>query len=184
MRELVIEEIPGHAAAHRLEPVDEHARIEAVQRYDILDSPADGAFDRITRLAARVLNTPIAIVSIVDTDRIWFKSHHGTDIEQIDRDSGLCASAILNYSPWIIEDARIDPHTLANPLVAGEFGLQFYAGVPLTTRDGHNLGTLCVLDFAPRTLAEDDVATLEDLAAMVMAELELRLDARRAVTSA
>ncbi|MGI8942864.1 MAG: GAF domain-containing protein, partial [Qipengyuania sp.] len=122
----------------------EDQRMAAVRRYDILDSPPDGAFDRITALAARRLNVPIAIISIVDEDRIWFKSHHGLPVEQIDREPGLCASAIMKDAPYLIEDARKDPRSLANPLVAGEFGLRFYAAVPLTTGDGHNLGTLCV----------------------------------------
>ena len=165
-------------------PANEAARLEAVRRYDILDTPPDGAFDRITALAARLFDVPIAIVSIVDEDRIWFKSHHGLDIEQIDREPGLCASAILHREPWIVSDARRDPRALTNPLVAGEFGLQFYAGVPLRTSDGHNLGTLCVLDFEPRTLDATETATLQDLATLVMSELEFRLAGRRAIAEA
>jgi len=165
-------------------PADEPARLAAIRRYDILDTPPDGAFDRITALAARVLNAPIAIVSIVDHDRIWFKSHHGVEVEQIGRDPGLCASAILQDGPWIINDAPRDPRALANPLVAGDFGLKFYAGVPLRTRDGHNLGTLCILDFEPRELSADATATLEDLAKMVVDELELRLASRLAIAEA
>ena len=154
-------------------------RIDAVRRYDILDSPPDQAFDRITALAARACDAPIAIVSIVDEDRIWFKSHHGLDIDQIDREEGLCASAILHEGAWIIENAKTDPRALANPLVAGEFGLRFYLGVPLRTADGFNLGTLCVLDFEPREATDRQVADLTDLAAIVMDELELRLAALR-----
>ncbi|HWH36956.1 MAG TPA: ATP-binding protein [Candidatus Limnocylindrales bacterium] len=165
-------------------PADEPARLAAIRRYDILDTPPDGAFDRITALAARVLNAPIAIVSIVDHDRIWFKSHHGVEVEQIGRDPGLCASAILQDGPWIINDAPRDPRALANPLVAGDFGLKFYAGVPLRTSDGHNLGTLCILDFEPRELSADATATLEDLAEMVVDELELRLASRLAIAEA
>ncbi|MGI8761336.1 MAG: PP2C family protein-serine/threonine phosphatase [Jatrophihabitantaceae bacterium] len=160
---------------------DEQARLSAVRRYDVLDTPPDGAFERITALAARLLDVPISIVSIVDADRIWFKSHHGMDAEQIPRLPGLCASAILGGQPWVVTDAAVDPRTLANPLVAGEFGLRFYAGVPLTTHDGHNLGTLCVIDHEPRPISEPDLATLRDLAALVMDELELRLSARRVV---
>jgi hypothetical protein len=125
---------------------------------------------------------PISIVSIVDTDRIWFKSRHGLpDVSEIGRDPGLCASAILGSDPWVVTDAPADPRTLANPLVAGEFGLRFYAGVPLTTHDGYNLGTLCVIDREPRTLRPDEAATLGDLAVLVVRELELRLEARREV---
>nr|WP_251045436.1 GAF domain-containing protein [Arthrobacter sp. ISL-5] len=152
--------------------------MEAVRRYAILDTPADGAFDRITSLAARLFSVPIAIVSIVDHDRIWFKSHHGVPVEEIGRDAGLCASAILQDDVWVIENAPEDPRTLANPLVAGEFGLKFYAGAPLKSRDGYNLGTLCILDHEPRVLDASESATLRDLAAVVMNVLELRLDSR------
>ncbi len=162
-------------------PPDERERLAAVHRYDVLDTPRDGAFDRITALAARHFDVPISIVSVVDSDRIWFKSHHGLDVTQIDRDPGLCASAILHGDPWIVEDAAADPRTLANPLVAGEFGLRFYAGAPLTTRDGYNLGTLCLLDLEPRQLTDEETETLRDMAAIVMDELELRLASRRIV---
>ena len=157
----------------------ESARMTAVRRYHLFDTPPDGAFDRITAMAARVFSVPMALVSIVDTDRIWFKSHHGLDRDQIDRDPGLCASAILDNVPWVVHDARVDPRTMANPLVAGDLGLQFYAGVPLQTEDGYNLGTICVMDYEPRTTTDDDIATLQDLAALVMSELELRLQSRR-----
>ena len=129
-------------------------------------------------MAARLLGTPIAIVSIVDEDRIWFKSKYGLDVSQIDRAPGLCASAILQDEPWIVNDARNDPRTLANPLVASSFGLQFYAGAPLRTHDGFNLGTLCVIDRAPREVDEEEKQILIDLAAIVIDELALRLAAR------
>lgn len=165
-------------------PPNEAERMAAVRRYDILDSPPDGAFDRITALAARRFGVPIAIVSIVDEDRIWFKSHHGLPVQQIDREPGLCASAILGDTPYLIEDARSDPRSLANPLVAGDFGLRFYAAVPLTTSDGHNLGTLCVIDKEPRAIAQEQIEDLKDLASVVMDQLELGLAARRAVGKA
>ncbi len=161
--------------------VREQQRMAAVRRYDILDTPPDGAFDRIAALAARLLDVPIAIVSVVDTDRIWFKSHHGLEVSEIGRDPGLCASAILGSEPWLVTDAKTDPRTLSNPLVAGDFGLRFYAGAPLTTHDGHNLGTLCAIDRAPRLITEHETAILTDLAALVMDELELRLSARTAI---
>ena len=160
---------------------DEDARIAAVRRYEILDSPPDGAFDRVTELAARLFKVPISIVSIVDEDRIWFKSRHGIDVEQVGRDPGLCASAILQDGSLVVADALVDPSVLANPLVAGEFGLRFYAGAPLRTWDGHSLGTVCVIDKEPREFSEGDVATLEQLAAIVVHELELRLVTRKAV---
>lgn len=169
------------AAAHVI-PDNEGARIEAVRRFAILDTPPDGVFDRLAAIAARTFDVPIAIVSVVDTDRIWFKAHHGLpDVTQIDREPGLCASAILGHEPWVITDAPSDPRTMANPLVAGDFGLRFYAGVPLTTSDGFNLGTICVLDTNPREVTEREMATLTDLADIVVDELELRLSARATV---
>lgn len=165
-------------------PDDERERMAAVHRYAVLDTPPDGAFDRITALAARVFDVPIAIVSVVDHDRIWFKSHHGLDVAQIDRAPGLCASAILHHDPWIISDALRDPRALTNPLVAGELGLRFYAGVPLTVAGGQNLGTLCILDFEPRVMTDKETSTLADLAEMVVGELELRLASRRALEAA
>jgi two-component sensor histidine kinase len=165
-------------------PVNEAHRMLAVRRYDILDTPPDGAFDRITALAARRFNVPIAIISVVDTDRIWFKSHHGLPVEQIDREPGLCASAILTPNPHILEDASTDVRSLANPLVAGDFGLRFYAGVPLTTSDGFNLGTLCVIDKQARPIDQGQIDDLTDLASIVMDQLELRLSARNAVAKA
>jgi len=163
-------------------PADEAERLAAVRRFEILDTPPDGAFDRITALAARLFRVPIAIVSVVDTDRIWFKSRYGLDgVQEIERAPGLCASAILGSEPWVVSDAAVDPRTLANPLVAGEFGLRFYAGVPLTTAEGHNLGTLCVIDREPREVADDELDVLRDLAGLVVEQLELRLRAHEVV---
>lgn len=172
------------SVVHETLPPNEPDRLAAVQRYDILDTPPDGAFDRITAIAARRFNVPISIVSIVDEDRIWFKSHHGLEVEEVGRAPGLCASAILGNEPWIVTDAKRDPRTLANPLLAGSFGLRFYAGVPLTTHDGYNLGTLCVIAREPRPVRDDEIEDLRDLASVVMDQLELRLAARRAVAQA
>ena len=157
----------------------------AVKRYEILDTPADGSFDRVTAIAARRFGVPISIISIVDHDRIWFKSHHGLEgVKQIDREPGLCASAILRPDPHILPDATKDIRSLANPLVAGDFGLRFYAGVPLQTSDGFNLGTLCVIDKEPRPITEDQIEDLKDLASLVMDQLEFRLSALRALAKA
>jgi GAF domain-containing protein len=162
-----------------LATIDEDLRLSAVNRYEILDTPPDGAFDRITQLAARIFDVPIATITLVDRERIWFKSKHGIDAEEIGRDPGLCASAVLHYEPWVVTDASIDPRTLDNPLVRGELGLRFYAGVPLTTADRYNLGTLNIIDTAPRELTDDELDTLKQLADIVVDELELRLSALR-----
>jgi two-component sensor histidine kinase len=162
-------------------PANEALRMAAVRRYEILDTPSDGSFDKVTAIAARRFGVPISIISIVDHDRIWFKSHHGVDVQQIDREPGLCASAILSDDAHLLEDASKDVRSLANPLVAGAFGLRFYAGVPLRTSDGFNLGTLCVIDRDPRPISQSQIDDLKDLASLVVDQLEFRLSARQAL---
>lgn len=160
-------------------PHNECERINALLRYQILDTPPEGAFDRITALMSQLLDVPIAIASLVDTDRVWFKSHHGVDVCEITRAPGLCSSAILSNSPYILSDARLDPRSLTHPLVTGEFGLQFYAAVPLKTHDNYNLGALCCIDFRPRALTQKQIDIMESLAQVIMDQMELRLAARR-----
>ncbi len=160
----------------------EAARITAVRRYDILDTPPDGAFGRVAAMAGRLFDVPVATVTIVDSDRIWFKAAHGLDgVKEIGRDPGLCGSAILRDDALVIPDTLSDPVAAGNPLVAGEMGVRFYAAASITTPDGHRLGTVNVLDTKPRSITEDDIATLSDLAAIVMDEMELRLSALRAL---
>src|SRR5688500_15793951 len=118
--------MPAAIAHPAGETETEVARVEALRRYQILDTPPDGSFDHIVAIAAKLFDVPIAIVSLVDHDRIWFKARHGIGVQQIDRDPGLCASAILQSDPYILTDASCDPRSLANPLVAGDFGLRFY----------------------------------------------------------
>jgi len=149
-----------------------------VRRHDVLDPPPDRAFDAITAIAARLLDVPVAVLSVVDEDRIWCKSRHGIDLHDVGRDPGL-ATAILQQAPWVVTDAQKDAGVLADPRATGELGFRFYAGVPLTMADGRNLGALCVMDEQPRRITEAEVATLVDLAAVVVDELELRVSARR-----
>jgi GAF domain-containing protein len=163
-------------------PLNETERIRALQRYEILDTPRDGNFDKLTRMAAKIFNVPIAIISLVDTDRIWFKSQFGVDgVEQINRDPGLCASAILSDEIYLIEDAKNDPRCLTNPLVHGDFGLKFYAASPLTTKDGYNLGTFCILDKRQRYINSEQSMILKELSGIVMDEMEIRLAAREII---
>src|SRR5665213_1690513 len=161
---------------------EEEDRIKALKKYQILDTPPDGSFDRITELAAKLLNVPIAIVTLVDTDRIWFKSRYGITLNQIGRDDGLCSSAILSDDIYVVEDAVKDLRTLANPLVAGEFGLQFYAAVPIKVKGNYNLGTLCVIDKNPRGISDSEILILKNLADILIDQIELRLEARKAVS--
>ncbi len=160
-------------------PQNESERMEALRRYEILDTPPDGAFDHITEVAAGFFQVPIAMVSLVDHDRIWFKSHHGVDVCETGRDPGLCASAILSREVYQILDATVDAHAFTNPLVVGELGLRFYAAAPLRTHDGFNLGTLCIIDKVPRELSQSQKEMLTKLAALVIDLMELRLSTRQ-----
>ncbi|SDG84504.1 GAF domain-containing protein [Lentzea fradiae] len=157
-------------------------RLSAVRRYHILDAPADGSFDNVARVAAGVFGTPIATVTIVDVDRVWFAACHGlSGVSQIGTDPGLCASAVLQDEAYVVNDAAIDPRTLDHPLVRGELGLRFYAAAPIITGDGHRLGTVNVIDREPRDITDSQMATLTALAGIVADQLELRLAAIQAV---
>jgi GAF domain-containing protein len=160
---------------------NEIERLEALHKIDILDSPPDGSFNKMTALAAKIFNVPIVIISLVDADRIWFKSHFGIDVNQIGKDPGLCASAILSDDVYLVEDAKNDPRCLANPLVAGDFGLQFYAAAPLQTKEGYNLGTFCILDKRQRYINSDQQEMLKQMASIVIDEMELRMEARTVI---
>ena len=138
----------------------ERLRLEAVRRHNILDTPPDGTYDALAELAMRMLDCAAGVVSIVDSNRIWLKSHPGLDVDELERDDGLCASAVLQDGPWIVENAAVDPRTLTNPLVAGELGLRFYAGIPLRTAEGFNLGMLAVVDTKPRSLTDQELYNL------------------------
>ena len=159
-------------------PLDENERLAAVRRYNILDTPPDGAFDRVAAIAARVFDVPYATVTIVDEDRIWFKAAHGLDGGEIGRESGLCASAVCQDEPWVIEDALTDPLALNNSLVRGELQLRFYAAAPIITPEGYRLGTVNVIDRDPRRASIPELETLADLAAIVSDALETRLAAQ------
>jgi GAF domain-containing protein len=161
-----------------MENLVEHKRIENLLKYEILDTPADGAFDEITMLATKIFEVPIAIISLVDHDRIWFKSACGLDAEEIPRSPGLCSSAILSDDIYIVEDARKDPRTMSNPLVAGAMGLQFYAAAPLTTMEGYKLGTFCIIDKHPRKLSGKEASMLMQLSRIVMDQFETKLKTR------
>lgn len=160
---------------------DEAARLQAVRRYAILETPPDGAFDRVCALAARFFKVPVATVTIVDENRIWFKAHEGLEVSEVPREPGLCASAILQDDAYVVTDGLSDQRTAANALVAGAPGVRFYAAAPIVTSDGHRLGTVNVIDMQPREVTDGEIATLHDLAAIVMDELELRLAASREV---
>jgi diguanylate cyclase (GGDEF)-like protein/PAS domain S-box-containing protein len=162
-------------------PPDEAERLADLRALEVLDSDKEPAFERITALAATLFDVPIAVVSLVDEARQWFKSKRGLDVAETTRDVSFCGHAILDSGPFVIGDALEDPRFVDNPLVTGSPHVRFYAGAPLTTPRGHRIGTLCLLDRRPRSLTDLQRQVLEDLAGMVMSELELRA-ARRSKT--
>lgn len=160
-------------------PPDEAKRLESLRRYDVLDTPPEQAFDDLTLLAAHICATPIALVSLIDEKRQWFKSRIGIPATETARDLAFCAHAILNADEVLeVRDARADPRFAENALVASDPHIRFYAGAPLIGRDGHALGSICVMDRAPRTLTAEEIAALRALSRRVVAQLELRRNAR------
>ena len=154
-------------------PVDENGRIAELCSLHILDTPTEERFDRITCTVQLVFNVPIALISLVDSSRQWFKSHRGLDLRETPRSISLCGHAILSDDAFIVPDATLDARFADNPLVLGEPFIRFYAGIPLHSASGARLGTLCMIDRVPRSFSDEDVATLRDLAKW--AELELNL---------
>jgi diguanylate cyclase (GGDEF)-like protein len=152
-------------------PPDEAERLKALRRLNILDTPAEERFDRITRLARRVLGVPMALVSLVDEDRQWFKSAQGVDAEETAREISFCGHGINAEGEFVVPDSHADPRFADNPMVTGEPGIRFYGGVPLRAEEGLKVGMFCVMDRKPRHLSTDDIQTLHDLAALVEDEL-------------
>lgn len=147
-------------------------RLDSLDSYGVLDTGRDPAFDALTALAARICSAPVALVSLVDADRQWFKSSHGTALTQTPRQVSFCSDAVAAEAALVVPDAEADPRYRDNPLVTGEVGVRAYAGVPLVGRDGLPLGTLCVLDRRPRPFAAEQLAALRELATQVVALLE------------
>ncbi|MET4082557.1 PAS domain S-box-containing protein [Pedobacter sp. UYP30] len=153
----------------------EHRRLEALKTYHILDTAEEKDFDDLTKLASQICGTTIALISFVDKDRQWFKSHKGLGVSQTPRSQSFCAHAINSPDEiMVVHDAKADLRFQDNPLVTGDPNISFYAGVPLTNEDGFKLGTLCVIDPEKRTLTEEQVSSLKIIAGQVMDTLELR----------
>ena len=156
-------------------PRDENARLDELRSFAILDTAAEQAYDDITQIASSICDTPIALISLVDDERQWFKSRVGLEATETSRDLAFCAHAILDSDNlMVVPDASSDIRFAGNPLVTGDPNIRFYAGAPLVTNSGHALGTLCVIDREPRELTAEQRATLDALARQVMAQLNLR----------
>jgi len=154
--------------------IQDAARVAALRSLQLLDTLPDEAFDRLTRLASRMLPAPIALVNLVDSERQFFKSAVGMgDLRELPIGTGVCSYAVASREPLVIADARLDPRFSTNPIVT-DYGLVAYIGIPLITADEHALGTLCVVDPEPRAWREEDLETMRDLAAIVVTEMDLR----------
>ncbi len=162
-------------------PDDEFERIKTLESYHILDSLDEASFDRITALTAHIFNVPVALITMIDRDRQWMKSCYGTDLRETDRQTAFCAHTILSPEVMVVPDAARDPRFANNPLVTGAPHLRFYAGAPLIAAEGHRLGSLCVVDFAPQDFTAREQGILAELAGVVMDQLQLRLSCLKLV---
>jgi two-component system cell cycle sensor histidine kinase/response regulator CckA len=157
---------------------NEARRLKVLWQYDVLDTVPEEVFDDLTELAARICEAPIALISLIDEDRQWFKAKVGVSVNETSRDISFCAHAIKQTELFIIPDATQDLRFANNPLVTSDPKIRFYAGAPLITPDGYALGTLCVIDKVPRELRSEQQQALRVLARHVMMQLELRRHAK------
>jgi PAS fold/GAF domain len=155
-------------------PKDEKERLETLRNYKILDTPPEQVFDDLTALASYICKTPIALISLVDESRQWFKSKVGIDAQDAPRDLAFCAHAILQEKVFIVPDSFQDDRFHDNPFVTGPAQVRFYAGAPLITPNGKKIGTICVIDHIPRQLSSQETGALEALARQVVSQIELR----------
>ena len=155
-------------------PANEDGRIVALDKYAILDTEPEQSFDDLTLLASYICKTPIALISLVDEDRQWFKSRVGIAASETSRDIAFCATAIMQSDVFVVPDALADERFRENPLVVSDPYIRFYAGAPLINEDGYALGTICVVDRTPRDLAPDQKEALKALSRLVLAHLEFR----------
>jgi hypothetical protein len=157
---------------------NEQKRLKVLWQYEVLDTVPEEVFDDLTELAARICEAPIALISLVDENRQWFKSKVGIDVSETAREISFCAYAITQPDLFIVPDATLDKRFAKNPFVKSEPKIRFYAGAPLVTPDGYALGTLCVIDKVPRELRPEQQQALRILAHHVVSQLELRRRSR------
>jgi len=154
-------------------PENDAGRLNTLRGYQILDTHPEDRFDDLTRLAASICRTPVALISLVDEDRQWFKSKFGLEMCQTPRSEAFCANTIMSPELFMVSDASRDPRFSTNPLVLGPPHIRFYAGAPLTAPNGHHLGALCVIDHVPRRLNQEQLESLRILSRQVMAQVVL-----------
>jgi len=152
-------------------PANERQRLQTLRDLKLLDTPPEERFDRVTRLAKQVFGTEIALVSLVDADRQWFKSRQGLEAEETPRDISFCGHAILDDKIMVVNDATDDQRFCDNPLVCGDPNIRFYAGYPLSAPDGNRIGTLCIIDHEPQDISNEQLQLLRELGRMVEEEL-------------
>ena len=155
-------------------PPDEEARLAAVYRLGLLDTDAEERFDRHARIAAAAFDAPIALVTLIDRERQWYKAHYGFDFSETSRDMGFCSHAILQSEPLVVNDALRDDRFAENPVVIGDPHVRFYAGIPLHAADGACVGAFCIVDHKPRSLSTAQLGMLKDIARLIEEELEPR----------
>jgi GAF domain-containing protein len=155
-------------------PLNETARLAALERYAILDTDPEDSFDDLTRLASFICKTPVALISLIDESRQWFKSRVGIDVSETPREAAFCSTAILQTELFVIPDALEDERFRDNPLVVADPHIRFYAGAPLINEEGYALGTICVVDQTPRELTPEQRDALKALSRLVLAQMEFR----------
>ena len=157
----------------------ESARLKALERYDILGTPPEASFDRITRLTRKLFSVPVAIISFIDGHRQWYKASEGLTCKEVPKEKTFCQHVVAEGKPIIVPDATLDPQFQQNEHVVNDPGVRFYAGIPLTTDDGHHIGVFCIVDTVPRRFEKAEIEVMQDLAMMAMGALELRLTANK-----
>lgn len=155
-------------------PTNENKRLEALHRYNLLDTAPEQSFDDFTRLAAYICSTPIALVTLLDAERQWFKAKIGLELSETPREQAFCSHTILSDQLMVVNDAVADDRFSENPLVTGDPHIRFYAGAPLVDGEGFGLGSLCVIDRKPRQLTDEQLRALEALGRQLVAQCEFR----------